>query len=111
MILAGRVGILPQMRAPGFICARSRIDLEHRLKLRRIPNVSSCEGIYFIARTLVPYKGYSVSFGRDRTPSGVKLNIGYKARFDAPLQKFGVVKIPFSDFTLDWEQVTGNPKS
>lgn len=82
------------------------------------PDVSSCEGIAITANSIniipVPqvsgltgaltgfedvvipeYKGYSLSIGK----VGVKLDGGYNAKFNAPLNTFGTVKIPFKDFT------------
>lgn len=70
---------------------------------KKFPDVSSCEGLSFIARSTSPYSGYRISLNN-------KADNGYKATFEAPLNKFGTVRIPFKDFTDSYDMITGLPR-
>jgi hypothetical protein len=61
------------------------------------PDVSKCEGISFMAKTLDAYEGYSISIGKQQTNVAPQSYL-YKAKFEAPAGEFGEVKVPFKSF-------------
>lgn len=88
-------------------------------------DISSCEGIALTAQSINKqtvknlggetvddswdeFKGFSLSIGNKGGDFG-GLKYGYKAKFTPPLNEFGVVKIPFKDFTNSWDVNTGQP--
>lgn len=96
---------------PGWAVARNPSTSYH-VKSQKYPNITSCEGISFVARSDVPYAGYSLSMGIRATPDSdfvaETYKEGYKARFDAPQNGWGTVKIPFTAFTNLWNNFTGD---
>lgn len=71
------------------------------------PDVSSCQGLLVRMRSTQPYDGYRVSFGTVHVPGG-RFAYGYKANFNAPMDVFHQIYIPFSDFTAKWDDATGD---
>lgn len=69
---------------------------------KKFPDASSCEGISFIAKSSNSYDGYHISISN-------QADNGFKAKFDAPRNKFGIVRIPFKDFTSSYNDITGDP--
>ena len=67
-----------------------------------------CHAVSLILRSPRPYGGLHFAFG-DRRPNFFKPTYGYKARFDAPARGWGTVTIPFTNFTSDWNDETGDP--
>lgn len=67
------------------------------------PDLSSCEGISFVAKSTELYNGYRFVFASDLAPTA------YKAHFDPPYDEFGTVRIPFKSFTNSTDAVTGDP--
>lgn len=95
------------------------------------PDVSSCEGISITAKSInilkapqvngytgglkefaeveIPeYKGFTLTIGK-LGPKKDSVNPYYKAKFNAPLNTFGIVNIPFKDFTNSFDGATGDP--
>ena len=57
------------------------------------------------------YGGYSVSFCNERAPSN-RYARGYKANFNVmamPGSAMATIEIPFRDFTVRWDDATGDP--
>jgi hypothetical protein len=101
---------------------------------QKFPDVSSCEGISFVARSIdKPFPGYKFCIGvstlRSRPTWMSTIDIGgnragttkgkinkrsrlanqcYKAPFKAPSGNFETVQIPFKDFTNFWDAETGD---
>lgn len=105
LILDGNVAIVPE--TPSYISARTADNGPFSSKA--FPDVSNCKGLSITAKSSTPYKGYRFSFGYNQAVGGNPLANGYKSRFDAPLNEFGTVKIPFEDFTNSWDLLTGDP--
>ena len=100
-IFDGEVVNVPFLQAPGFITMRGNGNY---------PDVSSCESLQLEARASEPYSGYRVSFGNRHVP-GNRFARGYKADFDAPVLEgpdMGTIIIPFDDFTVRWDDATGD---
>ena len=95
----GEVVDVPFLHAPGFITMRGKGDY---------PDVSSCQSIKLTTRAAVPYAGYRISFGKKHVP-GNRYAYGYKANFDPQVgNEMGEVEIPFHDFTVRWDDATGD---
>lgn len=73
------------------------------------PDISSCEGMSFTAKSKTPYTGFAMSIGVNKA-SGGGTSYAYKAKFDAPVGEFGTVQIPFSSFTSRPSKKTGESK-
>lgn len=107
LIFDGNVAIVPSLKAPGFITSQTT---DHGwFHSVPFPDVSSCEGVSFNVKSTVPYKGYRFCFGDAHASGGKFFAYGYKSRFDAPLNEFGTVQIPFKNFTDFWDDATGDP--
>merc|ERR1712151_775063 len=89
----------PKGNVPGFLIGRTGGDQGIS---KRFPDVSTCEGLTLVAKSSIPFEGFSVSIA-DQADNG------YKARFAASLNKVGTVRIPFKDFTQLYDSSTGNP--
>ena len=97
----GEVVDVPFLHAPGFITMRGNGG--------SLPDVSTCDSLQLRLRASEPYSGYRISFGNRHVP-GNRFARGYKADFDAPVgPKMGTVVIPFHDFTVRWDDATGDP--
>ena len=100
-VFDGGVVDVPFLHAPGFITMRGTGG--------DFPDVSSCDSLQLRARASEPYSGYRISFGDKRVP-GNRFARGYKADFDAPVgSEMGTVVIPFHEFTVRWDDATGDP--
>merc|ERR1711933_290280 len=53
------------------------------------------------------YEGYRVSFGTKKAKNGF-FAMGFKADFDAPIDAYGNVVIPFNMFSVEWDEATGD---
>lgn len=77
------------------------------------PDVSACKNLVLNVNSETNYTGFKVSFGSVRYPGcksvGCILASGYKSAFEAPVGHFGDVVLPFSGFTLHWDERTGQP--
>lgn len=98
LTLDGKVGNTKQ-GTPGFIITRTGGE---EGTSKKFPDVSTCEGISLVAKASSPYQGYRFSIAN-------KAGNGYKAKFDPPVNKFGVVKIPFKDLTNSYDDIGGMP--
>jgi len=96
----GEVVDVPSLQAPGFVSMES--------KGGPYPDVSSCKGLGFEARTATPYKGYRFSFGSEAV-DGARYARGFKTRFDVE-SEFSSVDIDFADFSDNWDGKTGDVK-
>lgn len=99
-IFDGEVVDVPFLHAPGFITMRGNGSEG------TFPDVSSCDAIQLVISASEPYKGYRISFGERHVP-GNRFARGYKADFDAP-KEMGTVTIPFDQFTVRWDDATGD---
>ena len=100
-IFDGEVVDVPFLHAPGFITMRGNGNY---------PDVSSCESLQITARASEQYSGYRVSFGNRHVP-GNRFARGYKADFSAPVleePEMGTIVVPFKNFTVRWDDATGN---
>lgn len=95
----GKVAIVPFLQAPGFITMRASGGV--------YPDVSSCNALKLVLMATEEYHGYRVSFGTVHLPNGHHAT-GYKANFEAPVNAFDEVVVPFSDFSSQWDDATGD---
>jgi len=103
----GYCAIVPSLRAPGFITAVTGKSFWHR---ETFVDVSSCSGIQITAKDFTAgYKGYRISFGTAKPPGGKFFAQGYKANLSPVVGAFGLMSIPFSNFTDFWDDATGDP--
>jgi len=99
----GACKIVPSLKAPGFITV---VNSDRKAFV----DASKCEGIKVNHMSLTDYKGFRISFGTAHAPGGGFFARGYKADLSAPsVGAFGDAVIPFSSFTDDWNDATGNP--
>lgn len=98
-IFDGEVVDVPFLHAPGFITMRGD---------GQFSDVSSCDSLRLTARTTEAYSGYRISFGRKTVP-GNRFAMGFKADFDLPVgSDMANIDIPFKDFTVRWDDATGD---
>jgi len=98
-VFDGEVKDVSFLHAPGFITMRG--DGSY-------PDASSCEALQITARAATSYSGYRVSFG-NRHVAGNHHAFGYKANFDLPMSsQMSTVVIPFDQFTVRWDDATGD---
>ena len=69
-----------------------------------------CAALALSARSRVAYAGYRISFGSNKGPDSGRYAYGYKA---GPVDfatgdAFSTVIVPFSDFSDDWDDATGD---
>jgi len=111
-VFNGKVEIVSFLNAPGFIKAETETLYDDD---EPWPDVSTCEGLQLIVKssTSPSYKGFRVSFGNARPPDAMHYTYGYKT--DLHLQeddnndnKFQQVKLPFEEFTDNWNAGTGD---
>jgi len=95
----GEVNNVPLLGSPGFIRMEARG--------KGFPDVSCCEALKLVVKSTEDYEGYFVSFGTKAATKGF-FATGFKAPFRAPVGgTFGEVIIPFEDFSVEWDEVTG----
>jgi len=104
-IMNGTCALIPSLQAPGFIKMETTDS-------KAWPDVSSCTGLSLTIRstsTPSPYTGYRVAFGSDSAflKFGKFFARGFKANFAAPENEFGIVQVPFDQFTKCWDDATG----
>lgn len=95
----GEVKDVPFLGVPGFIQMEARGG--------EYPDVSCCSAMKLNVMGMEDYTGYRVSFGTRRAKTGFFAQ-GYKADFDAPVDEFGDVIIPFDMFSVEWDEATGD---
>jgi hypothetical protein len=95
----GKVAIVPFLQAPGFITMRASGG--------EYPDISSCTALKLVIMAIREYHGYRISFGTLRLPNAQHAT-GYKANFEAPLDTFDEVILPFTDFSSHWDDATGD---
>jgi hypothetical protein len=126
----GTCAIVPFLNAPGFITMTTGVHYPPGSSLLRndnnnngfgnsrnrsdekslFPDVSNCKGLSVTLRSTVDYHGYFVSFGTDRVPGGHHAS-GYKTSISLRnSEEFEDLRIPFSDFSSDWDDATGDTK-
>lgn len=105
-VFDGEVVDVPSLKAPGFIKA-SVVDM--RPFGRIFPDISTCEAISLSVRASNAYAGYRFSIGNAHAAGGKFFAYGYKSHFSPPVQAFGTVTIPLSNFTDFWDDATGEP--
>jgi len=71
------------------------------------PDASCCTALKLNVMGMEEYAGYRVSFGTRRAKTGFFAQ-GFKADFDAPVNEFGDVIIPFDMFSVEWDEATGD---
>lgn len=100
-VFDGDVVDVPFLKAPGFIKATA--------STKPFPDASSCTGLKITARASEDYKGYRLSFGNKHAPDAKFFTYGFKAHFDAPVgDNFSDIVLPFTNFTDDWDDATGD---
>merc|ERR1712194_688898 len=87
---------------PGFIKTQSS-------GMKPYPDVSCCESLKLTVMGMEDYAGYRVSFGTKRAKTGFFAS-GFKGNFDAPIGEYGEVIIPFDEFSVEWDEATGDQK-
>jgi hypothetical protein len=98
-VFDGEVKDVPFLKAPGFITMRGEGDY---------PDVSSCDTLRLTARASEAYSGYRVSFGKKHVPGNYYAR-GFKADFNPPVgNDMGNIDILFKDFTVRWDDKTGD---
>ena len=105
-LMSGSVEIVSFLNAPGFIKAE---------KEAVYPDISTCSGLvvscaHFTGDPSAEYAGYRIGFGRQRAPEDLdphKWSSGFKAPF-APGMNLMDVEIPFTAFSDDWDDATGD---
>ena len=103
----GVCAIVPFLQAPGFI---TMVTGGYLAPKEHFPDVSNCQGLSVSLRSTVEYEGYYISFGKDRVPGGGHA-MGYKTHLDvAKSDAFSQVKLPFSNFSSNWDEATGKTK-
>ena len=100
-IFDGECVDVPFLHAPGFVTMETEGG--------EFPDVSSCKNLRLRLRSSVSYDGYRVSFGRAHVP-GNRFAFGYKANLHVPMgPDIITVDIPFNEFTVRWDDKTGDP--
>jgi len=95
----GEVKDVPFLGVPGFIQMEARGG--------QYPDASCCSALKLNVMGMEDYAGYRISFGTRRAKTGFFAQ-GYKADFDAPINEFGDVIIPFDMFSVEWDEATGD---
>jgi len=95
----GEVKDVPFLGVPGYIQMEARGG--------KYPDASCCSALKLNVMGMEEYAGYRVSFGTRRAKTGFFAQ-GYKADFDAPVNEFGDVIIPFDQFSVEWDEATGD---
>merc|ERR1719384_1929146 len=95
----GEIKDVPFLGVPGFIQMEARGG--------EYPDVSCCSALKLNVMGMEEYAGYRVSFGTRRAKTGFFAQ-GFKADFDAPVDEFGDVVIPFDMFSVEWDEATGD---
>jgi len=108
-VMQGHVAIVPFLQAPGFIKAETSPG-------EAWPDISSCTGMRIHARARGGnYTGYRVSFGRQHPPNGFPYSYGYKTDLHlsgaATTTEMEDVLLDFRDFSLDWDEATGDQRT
>jgi Complex I intermediate-associated protein 30 (CIA30) len=124
-IFDGNVVDVPFLQSPGFVTMRGSSSTD-------FPDVSSCVALQLVLRTNNDdngngdgdaaddaYQGYKLSFGNAHVPGG-RFAYGYKTPFMVPsssnyLHDYAIdssvnIILPFSDFSDNWDDATGDIK-
>lgn len=102
---SGNCAIVPFLKAPGFVTVQT--GGYGQSSEGNFPDVSSCTGLKMVVRSKVDYDGYRVSFGKKRSGEH---GMGYKAPALelSTSEKFEEVVLPFEQFSLKWDEGTGD---
>merc|ERR1711871_609429 len=100
----GEVKDVPFLKAPGFI----KVTTTDK---NSWPDVSGCDAMVLNVMSNNTYAGLRLSFSNAKAPGGKFFSSGYKSQspISAPVGKWGNVRIPFTEFTDDWDDATGKP--
>uniref|UniRef100_A0A7S3QB97 NADH:ubiquinone oxidoreductase intermediate-associated protein 30 domain-containing protein n=1 Tax=Chaetoceros debilis TaxID=122233 RepID=A0A7S3QB97_9STRA len=99
-VFTGEVVDVPFLQAPGFIKMETRGG--------EFPDVSHCKALKIKMRTPTDYSGLHVTFGVHHAEETMPFVRGYKAPIKiGKSKKFGTVKVPFEDFSDNWDPKTG----
>jgi hypothetical protein len=99
-IFNGTVEIVPQLKAPGFCNA------ETKLTFKKFADVSSYSHLMLKVRTPKDFKGFKVSFAANTLNPQFD---SFKANYDVPVgSDWSYVAIPFNSFSNDWSPYTGD---
>lgn len=105
-VMSGQVKIVSFLNAPGFIKAETKADDTPW------PDISTCTGIRFRAKSCTDYTGYRISFGHEKPPNAFPYIYGYKSNLDLPQStEMMSVDIPFHEFSYDWDAGTGDQRT
>lgn len=102
-VFLGEVFNIGDTGSPGFVVMEVSSISSGATEATTFPDLSRCQGVRLVARSDVPYDGYSLSFGRQ----GVNMR-GHKASFQVGTTTFQTIDVPFTDFDDYWKQPTGN---
>ena len=109
----GTCAIVPFLHAPGF-CKITTMDRRSSGRLLTpFPDVSAMftGALHIRAKTSTPsYAGYKIAFGADGATRPTPSRHGgatFKADFQLTGTDWQDVKIPFSQFSIDWSEYTG----
>jgi Complex I intermediate-associated protein 30 (CIA30) len=123
-IFDGQVVNVPFLKAPGFVTMRGTSS-----STDAFPDVRSCAALQLVLRSNsddeqqpedAAYQGYRLSFGNAHVPGG-RFAYGYKTPFTVPIisslhdddddsSATVNVVLPFSDFSDNWDDATGDIK-
>lgn len=101
----GTCAIVPFLKAPGFVTMQTG---GFRQPSEDFPDVSSCTALKMVMKSGTDYAGYRVSFGTKR--AGM-FGRGFKAPALSVPSDFDEVVVPFTDFSLRWDEATGDIKT
>jgi len=96
----GEVVDVPFLSAPGFIKMETRGG--------GFPDVSNCKALKINVMAQQEYDGLRATFGVHHREEAGPYVRGYKAHFSAPVGSFDDVIIPFSEFSDNWDPLTGD---
>lgn len=100
-VFKGEVVDVPFLQAPGFIKMETRGG--------EFPDVSQCKALKIKMRTPTKYSGLHVTFGVHHAEETMPFVRGYKAPIKiGKSSSFGTVKVPFEDFSDNWDPKTGD---
>lgn len=100
-IFDGEVVDVPRLDAPGFIKMETRGG--------NFPDVSMCRALKLTLKSANDYTGIRVTLGRHHADDAQPWVRGYKAHLtEIPMDGFGEVIMPFSDFSDKWDPRTGD---
>jgi len=100
----GVCAIVSFLQAPGFVTLQT--GRYGQGNTETFPDVSTCTALKVVMKSNVPYDGYRISFGAKR--GKMRHGMGYKAPALTVPSEFDAVVLPFRDFSLHWDEGTGD---